>query len=610
MNNAAAGQDETRAGRGGGALDPRVSLATSVHSSPGTYALLLGSGISISAGIKTGWGMVQDLVSRAATAMDPHTDGAGAAAAEDPEKWWAQHGDGPLGYSALLAAVAPTAAARQAVLRSYFDPKPDEAGQLAAVAPGAAHRAIAQLVLRGSIKVILTTNFDRLIERALEEVGISPQVIHSPEQFAAATPLAHSRVTVVKLHGDYLDLHLRNTVDELGGYPQAQQKFLERVADEYGLIVCGWSAEWDHALAGTLEVTRSRRYPLFWSHLGPLGTRARTLTAQHSATLISDMTADAFFEDLLHRLEALDQMTEPPISREMAVARLKRSLLDPMRRIEVFDLIEEALGRVTEAATLQRYPLLLSQISYEASVHNYRADIDTLLHLMAAGVFHDDASHDRRWVKAIQRLSRLRNASTGPSLSPELETLRHYPALLATWTSGVAAVLAEREDLLISLLTEPTWVNPWKTQEQQPAARYLTPTTVLSGNQIGVFFHTGDPRQPWRFPHSRLLREQARDPLCAIEPDDESYQYACDRFEFLASMVALDFYNDRAKVGPLAWLGAILDYDFQEHAKQIEGEIFPNWPMVEAGGFGGDAQRARRAHKRVVDLVSQLPVML
>lgn len=36
--------------------------------------------------------------------------------------------------------------------------------------PTVAHKAIANLVKHGFIKVIVTTNFDRLLERALEEI--------------------------------------------------------------------------------------------------------------------------------------------------------------------------------------------------------------------------------------------------------------------------------------------------------------------------------------------------------------------------------------------------------------------------------------------------------
>ena len=64
-------------------------------------------------------------------------------------------------------------------------------------------------------KVILTTNFDRLIEQALAEGGVTSKVLASAEDVDGMTPLHHSDCTVIKLHGDYLDLGSRNTPDEL-----------------------------------------------------------------------------------------------------------------------------------------------------------------------------------------------------------------------------------------------------------------------------------------------------------------------------------------------------------------------------------------------------------
>jgi hypothetical protein len=53
-------------------------------------------------------------VRRAAAAASPDDPAAGDRAAADPEAWWAEHGDGQdLGYSNLLAAIAPTQAARR-----------------------------------------------------------------------------------------------------------------------------------------------------------------------------------------------------------------------------------------------------------------------------------------------------------------------------------------------------------------------------------------------------------------------------------------------------------------------------------------------------------------
>jgi hypothetical protein len=52
-------------------------------------------------------------------------------------------------------------AERQQLLRQYFEPTP-------------AHLAVAELVKGGYVRVILTANFDRLCERAIENEGITP----------------------------------------------------------------------------------------------------------------------------------------------------------------------------------------------------------------------------------------------------------------------------------------------------------------------------------------------------------------------------------------------------------------------------------------------------
>jgi hypothetical protein len=47
-------------------IDPSVSLAVTVQSNKGVYALLVGSGLSRSAGVPTGWDVMTDLIRRVA----------------------------------------------------------------------------------------------------------------------------------------------------------------------------------------------------------------------------------------------------------------------------------------------------------------------------------------------------------------------------------------------------------------------------------------------------------------------------------------------------------------------------------------------------------------
>lgn len=283
-------------------VDTRVALSTSLHAAPGVYAVLVGSGMSSAAGIPTGWRVVQDLIRKIALAegVDP------AEVEEHPEQWWASRGRLEPRYDTLMRVLGPTAAIRHALVRRYFDPSPEEGGP---IRPTEGHMALARLVASGRIRVVVTTNFDRLIERALEEVGISPQVIATPADVRGMAPLAHARATVLKVNGDYARPGLRNTPEELESYPAALRRLLRQVFDEYGLLVVGWSADYDVALADAVAGARSRRYPTYWTtYGGHIRESAQRLVAQRGAAVIDTAGADEFLADIAERVDNLDRV--------------------------------------------------------------------------------------------------------------------------------------------------------------------------------------------------------------------------------------------------------------------------------------------------------------
>ena len=283
-------------------VDGRVALATAVHAAPGVYAVLVGSGMSSAAGVPTGWQVVQDLIRKVALAegVDP------AEVEDDPEVWWAKQGRPDPRYDTLLPALASTDAARQALLRGYFESMRNGTAQ---AQPTSGHHALAALAASGKVRIIVTTNFDRLIERALDQAGVAPQVISHPSAMAGMTPIVHAQTTVIKLHGDYLSLGLRNTSDELASYPDELKAILARIFDEYGLLVMGWSAEYDTALVEAMEAVPSRRYPTYWTTFhGSLSEPARRLIAGRHACVIDTSGADEFLGDLMQKVERLDQV--------------------------------------------------------------------------------------------------------------------------------------------------------------------------------------------------------------------------------------------------------------------------------------------------------------
>jgi NAD-dependent SIR2 family protein deacetylase len=356
-------------------LDAMTMLATGMHAQPGVYAALLGSGVSTGAGIPTGWGVMKDLVRKAAIAKDPKDADSIALAETDPEEWWTQYGDdAPLDYSNLLEQLVPTGPARQGTLSAYFEATDDDVAEGKKV-PTPAHEAIAALVRRGTVRVVVTTNFDRLMEQALEAAGVSPQVIHRADQIPAMTPLTHAPATVIKVHGDYHDQDMRNTAGEVTDYPQDLVSLLDQVFDEYGLVISGWSADWDRALVKAVAGLRSRRYPMYWDRVSSSGTNARNLLTQHHGAVVDAMTADALFIGVLERVEALDRLAEPPLTTAIAVSRLKRYLPDPLRRIDLHDLVMDTVERVVDQITSRP----LSGGTYGQLYDDHRASVEPLL---------------------------------------------------------------------------------------------------------------------------------------------------------------------------------------------------------------------------------------
>jgi hypothetical protein len=144
----------------------------------------------------------------------------------------------------VLAEIAPDPAARRDYLARHFE----------GVAPGATHTALADLAAQGYIRVFVTTNFDRLLEHALQARGIEPVVVTSDADLGVARPREHARCYVLKPHGDYLQQTIRNTPEELAALEPEITVALNEVVDRYGVVALGYSGG-DEALGRVLRAT-------------------------------------------------------------------------------------------------------------------------------------------------------------------------------------------------------------------------------------------------------------------------------------------------------------------------------------------------------------------
>ena len=261
-------------------VEPLVSLASSIQSGPGVFALLLGSGVSRSAGVPTGWDVTKILAQRVADAEDADTCG-------DPVGWYRERfGDDP-GYSDLVAQLAQSGGDRVNLLKGLLEqPGRDRATGTKQLSQ--AHSAVAELAAKGYVRVIVTTNFDRLLEQALSEQGVQPSVITDASSARDAMPLTHSPITIIKLNGDYLSANFKNTIEELGHYDEEIERLLQEVFTQYGLVVCGWSADYDTALRRAITEAEPPQLSTYWLHKGELGpeSQAQKLILHRKATAV------------------------------------------------------------------------------------------------------------------------------------------------------------------------------------------------------------------------------------------------------------------------------------------------------------------------------------
>lgn len=511
-------------------MDPTTEVALAIHSAPGVYAVLVGSGVSRSAGIPTGWEVTLDLIRQLAVAS-------GAPTPEDPEAWYRdKYGSSP-DYSDIVEQLAATPAERQALLAPHFEPNDEERAE-GLKAPTAAHEAAAELAAAGAVRVLLTTNFDRLLEQALDAAGVPFDVWASPDAIAGGVPLSHGRVVVIKLHGDYRDTRLRNTMAELDSYDPGIDDLLDRVLDEFGLIICGWSGVWDAALRSALLRAPGRRYRTFWAAQGGrVDEMAQDLIDHRDATVVPIDDADQFFVAVRDKHDALKDAGRPhPSSVELAVAMVKRYLPDERDRIRLADTVMEEARRLHRRMAPDRYPADGQNPTSEsaaATARRYEADAETMVHMLAhLGALGGRPDHVALVGRALELILNPEGEWSGATW---LLNLRRYPALLSFYATGVSAVAAENWDVLRAAALGPRWHHP---NESPQLVSALHPYNVFeSAGQVAQLLATGDPNSKRHTPVSDHLHDLLREPLATITDTDRHYEEAFDRFEYLAGIL-------------------------------------------------------------------------
>ncbi|MEH2979918.1 SIR2 family protein [Bacillus amyloliquefaciens] len=542
--------------------DKIMSLSFSVEANQGVYALLLGSGISYSSGIPTGWGVLKELCRRIM-----QVDGS-----EEPDeiKWYEEKFGTPPLYDEVIGMLAKTPSERNGLLKEFFEPTEEDLKEGRKV-PTEAHKSIAELVKKGYIKVIVTTNFDRLIEQALDELNVQYQTLYHDSDIEGMKPLAHADCTVLKIHGDYRDTRFKNITDELKCYSSNLLGLLKQVFDDYGLIISGWSAEWDTALRDTIKSVKGRRYSWYWhSFSESINEKAEELINFRDANLVIDSGgADHFFREIKETVFNISNLKKVnPENIQVKIKRLKDYIQndDESAIRDLFtNELRDVIGKINKLDSNQEVTIeLMKQWIEEIKVIIKPISVlSSILAYYGKGEFQE-----RLLIETLERFTSIK----GSDGRVYLLGLKQLPLQAVFYSMGISLTMRRKYKLLDEIMMKPKVRD--RLHSSQAFSWYVSPRRDLYDA-----FQRLQPERPYHlpievmftFPFMEEIFEESQ-----LAFDSVEYMIHYDLFEFLRSLKHRYLNN-------YDYYSGIFGYKIDRtHIEQFlsEGSIVTDWEVL------------------------------
>lgn len=277
------------------------------------------------------------------------------------------------------------------------------------------------------------------------------------------------------------------------------------------------------------------------------------------------------------------------------VALVKLGVTDGTHRIRMEEslraLTDDCLRRLSRIPVSPLYRLEDARV-LEDRLTAFEAEADGLARVLATGIYYGEDQHDTYWLRPIVRMCRSAAADDSEMLPGALRPTRRYPALWLYYSAGVAAVAAARERFVTVVMRAGPFPAPSRGADE--LWEFLHPRAVLDYRLVDRMPKWGGAEV--RFGLSKHLRMTIR-PVFGDLLDDAEFAVAFERFEYLRSMIEADLGHEPA-LGEYASVAGTMPPSI---GRVIQREIRgagPSWPLLRAGAFGGEVQRALDAAER------------
>ena len=214
-----------------------------------SFDLLLGAGASISSGIPSGsdlvWHFKREILSSSGKISGKKFQDLKI---EDNKKiiqsYFAEKGESHIvnPYSHYFNECYPDPLVRKDFLTSLVRDKKPSVGFM----------CLSAMIEQQKINTVWTTNFDDLIEKAINGLNYKSCQIVSPDNASTVQQFKTDIPTVVKLHGDFRYDPLQNTDEELQKLEESLHQYFLDASTKRGLLVVGYSGS-DESVLQTIE---------------------------------------------------------------------------------------------------------------------------------------------------------------------------------------------------------------------------------------------------------------------------------------------------------------------------------------------------------------------
>jgi hypothetical protein len=319
------------------------------------------------------------------------------------------------------------------------------------------------------------------------------------------------------------------------------------------------------------------------------------------AELIQIKDANQFFESVREKIQALgDLSVSHPLSAKMAVATVKRYIVDESSKIRLHDLIHAETEKIFAELNEKNFPLGSpepSAVELSNRGRRYEALLETLLPVIISGVRWGDSHHAALWAKAIERIANPANLNREGRFFRKWREFHEYPALLLTYGAGLAAIAAGDYKTLATVLIEPRFFSDSTPKPLLPvfkahSASYLN-EGVGNAREVRLTFYLYE-----------FFRERLRDFL----PIDADYRECFDRFEYFFSLTRFELSGQT-----VWWWGEYSHLDFYVPGEDIQNILDRELEAqgdycqyLKVGLFGGTVSKMRMLRTKMQEKAKSL----